>query len=210
VGARDFAGLTALHHASRLNRADMAMLLLRHNADVASATANGLTALHCAAENDAAEAALVLLQHGASPHERERLTWQPLHCASWTRSCTTAMVLLAYGADVRSQVDGNQCPALLAQSKGHDELVEMLRRASETFSSRVFRRNTSNLETEVLVLLTLAARRAAATRKMPALPSEALHHIFSFFRRRDLWRIGIVLQEYRPGFWGLPRLTLHR
>eukprot|EP00035_Acanthoeca_spectabilis_P010374 m.184004 g.184004 ORF g.184004 m.184004 type:complete len:389 (-) comp15004_c0_seq1:106-1272(-) len=207
VRTADFAGLTALHHAARLNRPDMIKLLVEYGADVSVQTNAGLTPLHCAAENNAAEAALVLVQNGANPLARETLTWQPLHCASWNRAHQTMMILLAYGGCTASEVAGGQTAENLAATKGYADTVTILQSSNEMFTYRSYRRSAGILEKGVLLIILLSARRAARQGTVPHLPSETLYAIFGFISRRNLWRSGIVLQEYRRGFWHLPRLT---
>eukprot|EP00037_Helgoeca_nana_P018800 m.181513 g.181513 ORF g.181513 m.181513 type:complete len:371 (+) comp24599_c1_seq1:322-1434(+) len=209
IASTDFGGLSALHHAAKLNRADMVKMLLEYGADVGCRNKAGLTPLHYAAENNAADAALVLVQNGADVHARETLTWQPLHCASWNRAQATATVLLAYGADERSLVEGGKCARMLARTKGHTDTVHLIEQASAKFTYRTFRQTAGTLEKEVLLHILLVMRRAAFVGKVPPLPSETLYAIFGFLEKRDMWRIGMRLVEYRPGFWHLPRLTLY-
>jgi hypothetical protein len=168
----------------------------------------GLTALHCAAENDAAEAALMLLEHHADPLIRETMSWMPIHCASWNRSTATVMVLLARGADpTRRVTDGDRCAGMLAQDKGHPDIVALLMSSRLFFSHRVWAHPlAASVEKRVLLHVALCMRRAAQRGTVPNLPAEVVLEVFGFCRRRDLWRSGISLQEYRPGCWHLPHV----
>eukprot|EP00038_Savillea_parva_P019984 m.30035 g.30035 ORF g.30035 m.30035 type:complete len:472 (+) comp4659_c0_seq1:250-1665(+) len=209
VNSTDFAGLTALHYAASLNRADMVKLLLEYGADANQKTKAGLTPLHYAAENDATEAACALVQDRACPHMREDLSWQPLHCASWNHSHATAMVLLAYGANPHADVEGDANAVSLARTKGHNDLERLLESAREPFRYSVFRHSATTLEKSVLTHIIMCIRRAVSLGHLPPLPPETLYAIFGMLSRKDLWRIGIVMREYRPGFWHLPRVTFY-
>ena len=152
----------------------------------------------------------MLLEHSADPLTRETLSWMPVHCASWNRSVATIMVLLARGADPRFRVtDGDRCAAMLARHKGHDDIESLIISSRTFFSHRTwYHPLASSVERRVLLHIALCIRRAAQKGFVPHVPAEVVLAVFGFFRRRDLWRSGISLHEYRPGFWHLPQLTI--
>ena len=60
-------GATPLHVAARLDRADLATLLISAGADVSAKTSGGFTPLHWAASGNAADTARLLIAAGADP-----------------------------------------------------------------------------------------------------------------------------------------------
>ena len=99
----DANGLSALHWAARIGRADLISLILGLGVDPNMRTQHGETALHFAADVGAVECIHALLDGGADPapfSKRSRVT--PLHRAAAKGRLGSVLALLAAGAPVNA------------------------------------------------------------------------------------------------------------
>lgn len=192
VDCSDFVGFTAMHYAAQQNRADIVWLLAEHSASVHTRSLHGLTPLHVAAENNAASAALALLINGARVTVRENGAWQPLHCAAFNHSVETMEVLLAHNADVSATAGGRVSAASLARYKGRSAVLRLIADAPRLWTIAARRSFGYDWHRFVLVVL-LAAHRAAARRDLPVLPVELWQLVFCFLRGRDFMRSRLML-----------------
>ena len=94
---------TPLHVALRRGHANVALLLLEHDADANARDNQNNTPLILASEGGHVEVASVLLKHGADTEARGRLDYSPLERASYEGHVEVARVLLEHGADVNAQ-----------------------------------------------------------------------------------------------------------
>ncbi len=122
-------GMTALHWAAELGRADMAELLVGAGANVDVTTRLGAyTPLHIAARGGDAGVVRVLLEAGADPSARTTTGGaQPLHFAAGTASSETVELLIRHGADVNAREEHwGQTPLMFAASGGRLPTVDLL------------------------------------------------------------------------------------
>ena len=87
-------GWTPLHSVSHWGHAEIAHLLLEHDADLEARAHDGSTALHLASKK---EVARVLLEHGAQTTALNANGWTPLHAASYWGHAEIALLLLEHG-----------------------------------------------------------------------------------------------------------------
>ena len=124
VNARSFdLNETPLHAASRGGDADIALLLLEHDADAKAEDGRKWTPLHVASEGGHVEVARVLLEHGADMEARDSEDYNPLDRASESGHVEIARVLLEHGADVKAQCRRNVTALHLAE---REEVVRLL------------------------------------------------------------------------------------
>jgi ankyrin repeat protein len=113
------------HFASREGRAEVARLLLQHNADVNATDAGDSTALHLASLMGHVDIAQILLDHGAdinaiSDHGT------PLYRASISGHLEVARLLLKRGADMNIQGPEHQTPFQAATKQGYARIAQLL------------------------------------------------------------------------------------
>lgn len=139
VNAAQGDGMTALHWAAELGRADMAARIIEAGADVAVKTRVGdYTPLHVAARGGHADVTRVLLEAGADPSARTSTGGtMPLHFAASTASEETVAALLEFGASVDAREEHwGQTALMFAASAGRMATVETLLEAGADVNAK--------------------------------------------------------------------------
>ncbi|XP_066937257.1 adhesion G protein-coupled receptor L2-like [Macrobrachium rosenbergii] len=127
VSTRDNIGWTPLHNAANTGSADVAKLLISHNADLNARDMDyGITALHLAAKNGEEEVTEVLLEAGASSNLTDIRGQTPLHLAAWKGHLNTTLLLLEHGADINARDDFGSTPLRLAAIQNSETIVKAL------------------------------------------------------------------------------------
>jgi ankyrin repeat protein len=90
-------GWTPLHSVSHWGHAEIAHLLLEHDADLEARASDGSTALHLASKK---EVARVLLKHGAQTTAQNANGWTPLHAVAHWGHAEIVRLLLEHGGGV--------------------------------------------------------------------------------------------------------------
>ena len=130
IGAEDWEGYTALHHASEgSNPGDFSVLqlLLEHDADVNARAVDGSTPLHNASFHGALDVVRLLLERGANVNAETEDGSTPLHKPSYYGSKEVVRLLLEHGADVDARGKLNcLTPLQLASICGVPEVVRMM------------------------------------------------------------------------------------
>jgi ankyrin repeat protein len=98
-----FGGRTALDYAASFNNAQMATMLLSHNAHVDARDKEGNTALGYAAERGNLDLMRILLDAKANPNAANRDGMTPLMLAADKTQTEAVRMLLAHGADPKKQ-----------------------------------------------------------------------------------------------------------
>ena len=98
LDARDWAGRSVLHYASRYGGHEIAAALIRSGAHVNAEDFLDRTPLHRAAARNF-DAVSVLLNNGATIEARNILNETPLHAAARNLNCDSIRALVAAGAD---------------------------------------------------------------------------------------------------------------
>ena len=129
ANARTDARYTPLFVAVMTNNLEAVQVLLEHNADVNSQDTDGETPMYRALIGVESKAVLVirrLLEHGADPNICTRKLSTPLHIVSSRGWLDTARLLLSCGAKVDEKDRWGTTPLLVAASKRHEELTNLL------------------------------------------------------------------------------------
>ncbi len=103
-------GVTPLHLAAALDRADMIALLLDHEAWIDAPSAGGFTPLHWAAAEDATNALKRLIESGADMAAVTDNGITPLHWAASRNATNSVQMLIRAGLAVASQTASGQTP----------------------------------------------------------------------------------------------------
>ena len=140
---KDPMGYTPLHNtadppgkgrppiATQTGRNAVAVLLLRHGADVNAQTDHGDTALHGAVMANNPDLVKVLLEAGADPNLRQAQSYTPLHFAGFAgpdRS-ESARLLLRHGADATLRNNPGRTPLDIAADY-NPGVAQVIRRAT--------------------------------------------------------------------------------
>ena len=129
VNAAQGDGMTALHWAAELGRADLAETLIAAGAYLDAVTRLGdFTALHIAARGGEASIVRVLAGAGANVNARTSAGGNtPLHYAAASGGADAVRALLQNGADVDVQERAwNQTPLMFAAAAGRTDVVRTL------------------------------------------------------------------------------------
>ncbi|MCK5529162.1 MAG: SUMF1/EgtB/PvdO family nonheme iron enzyme [Kiritimatiellae bacterium] len=126
VNTRIGAGVTPLHIAAALNKAEATLILLNSGAKIDAKTDGGFTALHWAAGKDASEAATVLLRHGADFNATTAKDITPLHWAANNNSTNVLALLLVSGANTSAKTVSGKTPLHWATAKKADAAAFIL------------------------------------------------------------------------------------
>lgn len=122
--ARDRFGHTPIFFA---RSAYVAQVLVSHGADVNAKREDGAAPLHRAARTGSRQVARVLVQAGADVNASHGgIT--PLHIAARLGHWPVADLLLSSGADLDAVDDRGRTALELAESAGHRDVVELVRR----------------------------------------------------------------------------------
>ena len=126
VNAREAGGAAALHWAVRLDRLDLAELLIAAGADAMAANAFDVTPLSLAAVNGSAEMIATLLAAGADPNVTKAGSEAVLLTAARSGRAGAVRMLVAHGADVNVAQVAGQTPLMWAAAEGHVETMQVL------------------------------------------------------------------------------------
>ena len=136
VGARQPDGATALHWAARLDRLDLASLLIAAGADATAANAFDVTPLSLAAVNGSAEMIATLLATGADPNATMAGSETVLLTAARTGRTDAVRTLVAHGADVNAAQAAGQTALMWAAAEAHVETMQALIDAGAAVGAR--------------------------------------------------------------------------
>ena len=127
VKARGGNHVTPLHAAVDKQHLDVAVLLLRHGANVESRGIEGQTPLHIASDHGYIDIVKSLIDdHGADPNAEDDGQETPLHLASKSGQEEAANALLARGANANQRDGDGWTPLHVASQKGHVHIVQLL------------------------------------------------------------------------------------
>jgi ankyrin repeat protein len=119
---------TALHKAAWRGHLAIADKLLKHDPSIVDLPdKDGYTPLHDACRQDKAAMVEKLILAEANVTARTNGRSTPLHLAAQSNALGAAGVLLRAGASTTARNGANQTPADVAQRKGYNEMVELLR-----------------------------------------------------------------------------------
>lgn len=130
-------GITPLHIAAILDKAEMASLLLAKGANVNATTDTGFTPLHYVALKGAEETAAILVKQRRrklSVPARGGIT--PLHIAAKKNSAAIARILVLAGANVEAKTDKGETAADWARKIGAKEALQEILASSELMRIR--------------------------------------------------------------------------
>jgi hypothetical protein len=119
--------ITPLMKAVWKNEKNIALLLVKHGAEVDMADVEGDTALHYCALRSSTDCMSVLLANGAAVNARNAKLQTPLHQACHAGCLRTVRLLQLSGADVDAVDKFGLTPAAMAEVKGHTLVVQYLR-----------------------------------------------------------------------------------
>jgi len=119
-------GVTPLHLASALDRADMIALLIAHGAWVDAPSAGGFTPLHWAAAENATNALQKLIASGADMAAVTDSGITPLHWAASRNATNSVRLLIQAGLAVASHTESGQTPLHWAVAQEADDSAVML------------------------------------------------------------------------------------
>ena len=106
----------------------VAYLLDSCKVDIDAKTGSGRTSLHLAAENDHDKVAKILIDNGANKDVQDR-KGTPLHRAAICNNKRMVMYLIEEGGvDITIRNQGGKTALELAQEKGHEEIIELIKR----------------------------------------------------------------------------------
>lgn len=132
ISARAFSadGFTALHFACYFGQPEAARLLLDNGAAADAVARNPMQVmpLHSAASSRNVEAARLLLDRGAPVNARQNGGYTAIHAAAQNGDLAFVELLLEHGADPAISNSDGQTPAMIARSKGHNEVAARLER----------------------------------------------------------------------------------
>ena len=135
VNAPEPDGTTALHWAVRLERLEVADLLIAAGADVAAANAFDVTPLALAAVNGNPALLETLLEAGADPDTMAQGDAVILTVARTGRA-DAIRTLVAHGADVNATQGAGQTPLMWAAAEGHLDAMRALLDAGADVAAR--------------------------------------------------------------------------
>ncbi len=129
-------GTTALHWAARLDRLDLAELLIRAGADVTAVNAFDVAPLSLAAINGSAAMLETLLDAGADPHTSGAQSETVLMTTARTGQADAVSMLLSRGADVNATQSSGQTALMWAAAEGHAATIQTLIEAGADVGAR--------------------------------------------------------------------------
>jgi hypothetical protein len=119
---------TPLHATSRSGHAEVAHVLLQHNADVNARSAHYFewTPLHFASSKGHVKVVQLLLEHGADINAQSTSHSTPLKFASLNGRLEVVRLLLVHGADVHIRDEEGRTPFQCATMHQHVEVAQLL------------------------------------------------------------------------------------
>jgi len=119
---------TPLHVTSRSEHAEVAHVLLQHNADVNARSAHFYewTPLHFASSHGHMKVVQLLLEHGSNVNAQSRTHKTPLYLASSNGYLAVVRLLLAHGADVHIRGGHSETPFQRATRNQRVEVAQLL------------------------------------------------------------------------------------
>ena len=129
VDARGGDGRTALHRGAQSGDLDLIGTLLEYGADANAMDREGNTPLVTAirSKTKQREAAIAALLAGGADPNVQMGSETPLHKIARDNDRSLAEVLLAHGANGGAADTRGRSPLVVAERKGHEEVVELLR-----------------------------------------------------------------------------------
>ena len=130
VNAYSDDGWTPIHLAAFFGHAQVAELLLAHDADVRARSRNqtGNTPLHAALAANQSLIAGLLIGNGADLNAADAAGWRPLHLAAANNSVDVMKTLIAQGADPAATNADGLTPLAVASQRDHREAAALLER----------------------------------------------------------------------------------
>ncbi|MBL7076473.1 MAG: SUMF1/EgtB/PvdO family nonheme iron enzyme [Kiritimatiellae bacterium] len=119
-------GVTPLHLASAMDRADMITLLIAHGAWVDAPSAGGFTPLHWAAAENATNAIHKLIENGADMAAITDNGITPLHWAASRNATNSVRMLIQAGLAVAAQTESGKTPLHWAVAQRAEDTAVML------------------------------------------------------------------------------------
>ena len=126
LNAKNLAGKTPLHEATRIGDSDLLALLLRAGADVNAADETGATPLADAASAGGADTARALLEYGAIPIIQDMYGRNALHAAAMSGDAEIIAMLRQAGASPVSRDAYGAMPLSLAFRRGREAVEAVL------------------------------------------------------------------------------------
>ncbi|KAK6619535.1 hypothetical protein RUM43_012292 [Polyplax serrata] len=127
--AKSEDGQTAAHLASSKGADDILLKLIETGANINCRDTAGYTPLHYACQSNHLTTIRLLIQKGqAQVQSRNANTgWVPLHEAAWRGLSEVVQLLLGLNAPAHPRTQDGETPLMLAQRKGFQDCVEILR-----------------------------------------------------------------------------------
>jgi len=119
-------GSTPLHMAAIMGLDRIALLYLRHGANVNASDEVGWTPLHLAAKRGNFEVAKLLIKQSADVNVKDNTGITPLMFVAEEGDIETAQLLIKHGADVSARDNDGKAALDYAQEEGHEDLVNLL------------------------------------------------------------------------------------
>lgn len=129
VATRSSDGWTALHLAAFMGHAEVARILLDHDADLEAVSRNGIAnrPLHAAlAGKGSPEVVELLLARGADVNATAEANVTPIHLAAARGAMDFTRRLLELGADPAARMTDGKLAAAFASERGHPEVADFL------------------------------------------------------------------------------------
>ena len=143
VYARDFSGLSVLHHAAWGGDLELFEYLVENGSDIFSKIKDGGTCLHLAAQNGQFKICKALLQkYNFDIHATDDSSRTALHGAAWSGDLELLQYLIENGSDIFSETkDGRSCLHIAAE-RGH---LKICRALLQNYNFDIYARDDSGL-----------------------------------------------------------------
>jgi ankyrin repeat protein len=129
INVKDVDGQTPLHVAARVDRVEMATLLLANGANVNETDNYGKTPLFGAARKGSKDMVELLTAHGADINARNKDGWTPLHLVARFGQTEAVELLMGKGADINAKANDGRTALRVAIDERKSAVVELLRKA---------------------------------------------------------------------------------
>jgi ankyrin repeat protein len=133
----DPSGQTPLHMAAERGLMSVMELLLSHGADIKRHDGAGRTAIHICSSLGHRKCLAVLLDHSGDSliEETDNFGQTALHTAADNGQLSCTRLLLETAAEVGCRNSAGKTPYMLANSKGHYQVAQVLHEYSQNFTS---------------------------------------------------------------------------